>query len=175
MLWMILIWIHITAAMFWIGGMLFFSIVLVPSLRGLPIGQRSEVMSRIGRRFRKTGWISLGVLLVTGLLQLYRLGIPVFMGGWIWAKLVMVVLMVSLTLLHEFVLGPRSIEMSRKVGPGAQNYGAPLKVGPGAQNYGAQLANPTPHPLQRTVRWMARFNLIIGLFIVLASVYLART
>ena len=162
MLWMILIWIHITAAMFWIGGMLFFSIVLVPSLRGLPIGQRSEVMSRIGRRFRKTGWISLGVLLVTGLLQLYRLGIPVFMGGWIWAKLVMVVLMVSLTLLHEFVLGPRSIEMSRKVGPGAQNYGA-------------QLANPTPHPLQRTVRWMARFNLIIGLFIVLASVYLART
>lgn len=149
MFWMILIWIHVTAAMFWIGGMLFFAIVLVPSLRGLPILQKTELMSRIGQRFRKTGWISLGVLLVTGLLQLYRLGIPAFMGGWVWAKLVMVVLMVSLTLLHDLVLGPRSIEISR--------------------------ANPTPHPLQGTVRWMARFNLIIGLFIVLASVYMART
>ena len=149
MFWMILIWIHITAAMFWVGGMLFFSMVLVPSLSRLPIGQRRELMSQIGQRFRKTGWISLGVLLVTGLLQLYRLGIPAFMGGWLWAKLAMVVLMVSLTLLHDLVLGPRSIEISR--------------------------ANPAPHPLQQTVRWMARFNLIIGLFIVLASVYLSRT
>lgn len=149
MFWMIVIWIHITAAMFWVGGMLFFSMVLVPSLRGLPIGQRSELMSRIGQRFRKTGWISLGVLLVTGLLQLYRLGMPAFMEGWFWAKLAMVVLMVCLSILHDLVLGPRSIEMSR--------------------------ANPTPHPLQQTVRWMARFNLLVGLAIVLASVYLART
>lgn len=149
MFWMIVIWIHVASAMFWIGGMLFFTIVLVPSLRGFPIGQRRELMSQIGLRFRKTGWISLGVLLVTGLLQLYRLGIPAFMGEWLWPKLAMVAVMVSLTLLHDLVLGPRSIEISR--------------------------ANPAPHPLQRTVRWMARFNLIIGLFIVLASVYLART
>ncbi len=146
---MIVIWIHVAAAMFWIGGMLFFAIVLVPSLRGLPIGQRRELMSQIGLRFRKTGWIALSILLVTGLLQLYRLGIPAFMGGWLWAKLAMVVLMVCLSILHDLVLGPRSIEISR--------------------------ANPAPHPLQRTVRWMARFNLVIGLFIVLASIYLART
>lgn len=149
MFWMVVIWIHVIAAMFWIGGMLFFAMVLVPSLSGLPTGQRRELMSRIGLRFRKTGWTALGVLLVTGLLQLYRLGMPAFIGEWLWAKLAMVALMVSLTLLHDLVLGPRSIEMSR--------------------------ADPAPHPLQRTVRWMARFNLLVGLAIVLASVYLART
>lgn len=73
MFWMILIWIHILAAMFWIGGMLFFSLVLIPSLQGVPPPQRADLMGRIGMRYRRAGWISLALLLVTGLLQLYRL------------------------------------------------------------------------------------------------------
>ncbi|MFY9270908.1 MAG: DUF4149 domain-containing protein [Candidatus Manganitrophaceae bacterium] len=145
---MILIWIHILAAMFWIGGMLFFSMVLVPSLLGLPSEQRTELISRIGQRFRKAGWISLGILLVTGLLQVYHLGLPVFMEGWLWAKLSMVILMVSLTLLHDFVLGPRAVEISR--------------------------ANPGPRSLRGTVRWLPRLNLVVGILVVLAAVYVAR-
>lgn len=148
MIWMILIWIHLLAAMFWIGGMLFFAIVLVPSLRAVPSPQKTEMISQIGHRFRKTGWISLGLLLVTGLSQLYHLGSPVFAKGWLWAKLFLIVLMVSFTLLHDFVLGPRSIEINR--------------------------ANPGSHPLRGTARWLPRLNLAVGILVVLAAVYLAQ-
>jgi uncharacterized membrane protein len=146
---MILIWIHILAAMFWIGGMLFFSLVLVPSLRGLPASQRADLMSQIGQRYRRAGWISLAVLLVTGLLRLYQLGFaPLATDGWIWTKLALVLVMIGLTLLHDLLLGPRSIQISR--------------------------STAAPHPLQQNVRWMARLNLVIGLFVVLAAVYVAR-
>ncbi|NKE70824.1 DUF4149 domain-containing protein [Nitrospiraceae bacterium HYJII51-Mn-bac16s-1-B09] len=149
MLWMILIWIHVLAAMFWVGGMLFFSIVLIPSLRKMPVLQRAELMSEIGRRFRWSGWISLGVLLTTGLLRLYSLEFQeIRMGGWLGTKLALIALMIALTLLHDIVLGPRSIQISRSAA--------------------------APHPLQRTVRWMARLNLVVGLFVVLAAVYVAR-
>lgn len=148
MFWMILIWVHILAAMFWIGGMLFFSLVLVPSLRGLPPPQRADLMSRIGQRYRRAGWISLAVLLATGLLRLYQLGFaPLAADGWIWTKLALVLVMIGLTLLHDLLLGPRSIQISR---------------------------SGTPHPLQQIVRWTARLNLVIGLFVVLAAVYVAR-
>lgn len=148
MFWMILIWIHISAAMFWIGGMLFFSIVLIPSLRKMPPADRAGLMSEIGRRFRLTGWTALGILLVTGLLRVYHLGLPLRMEGWFGMKLALIALMISLTLLHDIVLGSRSIRISR--------------------------STAAPHRLQRTVRWMARLNLLVGLFIVLAAVYLAR-
>jgi uncharacterized membrane protein len=148
MIWMILIWIHLLASMFWIGGMLFFAVVLVPTLRALPPQQKAELINRIGPRFRKTGWISLGILLATGLFQLYRLGPPVFAEGWLWVKLFLIVLMVSLTFLHDLVLGPGSIEIHR--------------------------ANPGPHPLQGMTRWIARLNLVVGVFIVLAAIYVAR-
>lgn len=149
MFWMILIWIHILAAMFWIGGMLFFSLVLIPSLQGVPPPERADLMGRVGMRYRRAGWISLALLLVTGLLQLYRLNFaPPAADGWIWAKLTLVIVMVGLTLLHDLILGPKSIQISR--------------------------ATAAPHPLQRTVRWMARLNLAVGLFVVLAAVYIAR-
>lgn len=149
MIWMILIWVHILAAMFWIGGTLFFSLVLIPSLRGLPPPQRTDLMSRIGQRYRRTGWISLAVLLVTGLIRLHQLEFaPLAAGGWIWAKLALVLVMVGLTLLHDLLLGPRSIQISR--------------------------STTVPHPLQSIVRGIARLNLAIGLFVVLAAVYVAR-
>jgi uncharacterized membrane protein len=147
MIWKLLIWIHLLAAMFWIGGMLFFAIVLVPSLRLLPPPQKAELIGRIGQRFRKTGWISLGILLVTGLSQLYHLGSPVFAEGSLWVKLILIVLMVFFTLLHDFVLDPGSVEISR--------------------------ANPAS-PLRGTVRWLPRLNLAVGIFVVLAAVYLTR-
>lgn len=69
-------------------------------------------------------------------------------GCWIWVKLALVLVMIGLTLLHDFILGPRSIQMSR--------------------------STEGPHPIRRTVRWIARLNLVIGLFVVLATVYVAR-
>lgn len=146
---MLILWIHILAAMFWIGGMLFFSLILVPSLGALPRSDRTELMGRIGQRYRKAGWISLAILLATGLIRLYHLNwLPLTGGRWIWAKLALILLMLIMTLLHDLILGPRSIRISQLCG--------------------------ASHPLQTRVRWMARFNLLIGLLVVFAAIYVAR-
>lgn len=149
MFWMIIVWIHLIAAMFWIGGMLFFSIVLIPSLKGTPTAERKNLVSRIGRQFRMSGWIALGLLIVTGIVRLYHRGIPLHSyGSALLVKLLLVLVMVSLTLLHDFILGPKSMRMSR--------------------------TTSGSFPLQNTVRWMARFNLLVGLFVVLAAVYMGH-
>ncbi len=146
---MLVLWIHMLAAMFWIGGMLFFSLVLIPSLGGMARSERMELMGRIGRRYRRAGWISLAILLATGLIRLSHLSwLPLTGGRWIWAKLALIVLMLGMTLLHDLVLGPQSIRISRSSG--------------------------APHPLQKRVRWMARLNLLIGLFVVFTAIYVSR-
>ncbi|MFQ5542846.1 MAG: DUF4149 domain-containing protein [Nitrospiria bacterium] len=146
----IVMWVHLIAAMFWIGGMLFFAIVLVPCLRsGLPENQRTELISRVGLRFRGCAWILIGMLLVTGLFRLYQNGIPLSQYGRpLSIKLSLVFILMTLSVLHDFVLGPKSIALSRTLS--------------------------RPHPLQKTVRWIARINLLVGLMIVLAAVSLVH-
>ena len=143
-------WFHVIAAMFWIGGTLFFAIVLIPSLAGaLPDKQKVELISRIGLRFRFCGWLSLAVLALTGSIRLYQNGSPLSSyGASLGFKLSLVVLVVLLTLAHDFILGPKSIALSR-------------------QRQG-------PHPLQKVVRWVARLNLVLGLLVVLAAVLLVH-
>lgn len=150
MAWMVITWVHITAAMFWIGGMLFFVLVFIPSLQeDLSNTQKTALISRVGKRFRKSGWIALGVLFGSGLLSLYHRGLSLSdYGRPLWIKLSLVFLMVSLSFLHDVVLGPKSIRISQ--------------------------TTTGPHRLQIIVRWMARFNLIVGLLVVLAAVYLVH-
>jgi putative copper resistance protein D len=149
MFWMMIVWIHILAAMFWVGGMIFFASVLIPSLKGVPAELRTALVSRIGKRYRTAGWTALGVLLVTGLLNLLHRGIPLQAYGPAFrAKLFLIAATLALTLLHDLVLGPKSIRVSR--------------------------AAAAPHPLQKIVRLLARLNLVVGLLIILAAVYLVR-
>ena len=146
---MIVVWIHILAATFWVGGMLFFASVVVPSLKGISPELRTDLVSRIGKRCRTAGWGALGVLLITGLLNLHLRGIPLqAYGSAFWVKLFLIAVTVALTLLHDLVLGPKSIRVSR--------------------------TTSAPHPLQKIVRLLARLNLVVGLLIILAAVYLVR-
>ena len=66
--------IHVLAAMTWVGGLIFLTIVVVPGTRKLDPAARSVVLTGLGRRFRLVGWVSLGILLVTGLLNAGRFG-----------------------------------------------------------------------------------------------------
>lgn len=143
-------WIHIIAAMFWIGGTLFFALVLIPTLAGaLPDKQKIDLISKVGKRFRVCGWFSLGVLVLTGAIRLYQNDMPLgSYGASLIFKLTLVVLVIVLTLVHDFILGPKSIALSRQ------------KRG--------------PHPFQAVVRWVARLNLILGLLVVLAAVFFVR-
>lgn len=99
--------IHVLAAIVWIGGMLFIALVLVPVARRLEPVERARLVQATGLRFRAVGWIALGLLLLSGLLNLwlrpYLLGVPLF-----HIKLGLVVLALALGVVHDFVLGPRA-------------------------------------------------------------------
>jgi uncharacterized membrane protein len=75
-------WFHVVAAMFWIGGTLFFAIVLIPALSGaLPERQKVELISRVGLRFRVCGWLSLAMLVLTGSIRLSQRGLLVVLAA----------------------------------------------------------------------------------------------
>jgi putative copper resistance protein D len=94
--------------MVWIGGMLFIVLVLVPVTRRLDDpALRARLVQQTGRRFRAVGWIALGVLIVTGLVNLwlhpFLLASPRF-----HSKAGLIVLTLILSAFHDFVLGPRA-------------------------------------------------------------------
>ena len=101
-------WIHVLAAITWVGGMLFIALVLVPTARALddaPV--RTRVIRDSGRRFRVVAWMALAILVLTGLSNLwfepFLLRSPRFHG-----KLGLVGLALILSAFHDFVLGPRA-------------------------------------------------------------------
>jgi putative copper export protein len=99
------------AAALWVGGMGFFALVVVPVvLRNLESEQARAVLRKAGERFAKVGWVSLGVLIVTGVGNLaFRgllpaLGTAMFwrtpFGSTLALKLVTVALVLVMAVLH---------------------------------------------------------------------------
>ncbi len=146
-------WIHLMAAVTWIGGMLFMALVLGPLLPGVPPPLRGELTRAVGERLRIVGWVAIGLLVLTGILNLALMGIsPNDLLETPWGRLFLVKIglvgvMIVLSALHDFVLGPRLVQA-----PG----------------------NPTPSPLRQTVVWLARLNLVVGLLVFLAAVRLSH-
>lgn len=114
------IWIHVIAAIFWIGGMLFLTLVIAPFLKGIEDPrERSRIYQAVGTRFRFWGWIAIAILLISGPLNLYLMGIslgnllnPDFYRGpygkTLITKLSLVTLIVITSFLHDFVFGPKA-------------------------------------------------------------------
>lgn len=153
--------IHILAAFLWLGGMLFFALVSAPVLRRLESPElRSRVFREIGEQFRWVGWACIGVMLVTGVLNLWFAG---FLSGesllstefWstpygrtLGGKLGAVLVMVVVSALHDFVLGPRATRLT----PGT----------------------PEAAAFRRRAVLLARVNAVLGVIVVWAAVLLAR-
>ena len=107
----LLAWGHVLAAVAWIGGMLFLSFVLVPVFkRGTFGADRRMLFQTLARRFRVMVWGSIIVLVATGpLLVSSRTGTLAEPEGWrsvLSTKLWLVALLVGLTAVHDFWLGP---------------------------------------------------------------------
>lgn len=162
-LYLISVYLHILAVLTWLGGMIFVSLVAVPALRAMrdpPL--QARVLTGLGRRFRNLGWIAIGLLVVTGTLNAVgrwgwqALTSPEFWGapagqtlGW---KLALVGLMMALSALHDFRLGPRLTAARRS--------GAPSE---------------TIERQRRRASWLARVNLLLGLVVVALAVILVRS
>jgi putative copper export protein len=106
------VWIHLIAATFWIGGMLFLSLVAVPLLKqdSDPLtAQRGFI--NLARRFRKLVWIVLTLLVITGSFLLpTHIDFSASIGEWppaLLIKLSLVVLLIVVSLLHDQVIGPK--------------------------------------------------------------------
>ncbi|MBI4496672.1 MAG: CopD family protein [Chloroflexi bacterium] len=168
--------IHVLAAMVWVGGMLFLSLVAVPATRGWEPALRARALRALGRRFRVVGWIALGVLIVTGLLNAARYGydpLALLRGEWLasgfgqalTAKLALVLLMVALTLAHDVV--------SVRTGAAPTAGGAGGRPGAdGGTAPGPPSAPPKAAP--RRVAWLGRLNLLVALAVVVLAVLLVR-
>jgi len=121
LLYLFSVWLHIVAAIVWIGGMAFLVLVVVPWLRGGGRAQAGTLLRDTGRRFRTIGWVCLGVLAVTGTFNLAMRGVglgsftePAWLasafGRTVVAKLTLFVLMIALSLVHDFFVGPRATD-----------------------------------------------------------------
>jgi copper resistance protein D len=69
------VWLHIIGVSFWIGGMLFLPMVLLPAIKDHP--DRRNLLMTTGLKFRVAGYIVLALLLVTGILNMYFRGVDV--------------------------------------------------------------------------------------------------
>jgi len=161
-LYLVSVYLHISAAFLWLGGMIFLSLVLVPSLRASADGaQMARVMTVVGRRYRRLGWWAMGTLVLTGLLNAVgRWTAPVLLTGAFWSsaagrilgfKLLVVALMFGVSAVHDFVLGPRSAAR-RQAGAAPE-----------------ELAR-----LRRQVSWLGRANLAFGMLVLALAVWLVR-
>lgn len=162
------VWLHVLAAIFWLGGSLFLALVVLPVFRAE--GRSSEALElvhRVGPRFSRLGWAALAALAATGLVNLWfrggslaALATAAFWlrpaGAVLAAKLALVAAIVVLSLLHDRRDGPRS-----RIAPGAS-----ARVGEQAPEAG--------EPARRRARILARINLILGLAVVALAVVLVR-
>lgn len=147
--------------MVWLGGTFFLAAVGAPVLRRVePPALRADLFRRLGARFRAVGWVAIGVLLATGALNLKLRGLldadTLFDAGF-WGrpygrtlgwKLALVAAMLALSVLHDFVLGPRA-----------------SRLAPGS---------PEAQAARRRAAWLARINAALGVALVAVAVRLAR-
>jgi putative copper export protein len=111
----LIIWIHLVAAIAWIGGLLFHRLVLRPAIgRVLLPGKGQEIftgiLTRIETRFKTLRWLSLATLLVTGIVNLLNEGGSARMesawGAWLMLKLLFVLIVIGLTAIHDVGMAP---------------------------------------------------------------------
>lgn len=163
MLYVLLVWLHILAAASWVGGAIFMVFVLVPVMRTPELrASAGNLVHAIGARFRWLGWICLGTLVASGsaILAAKGIGTSALCSGAFWSspfghtlafKLLLVASILSISGVHDFVIGPRA----RK----------------------ALQANPTSAEsagLRRQASWMGRLVVLLALAVILLGVSLSR-
>jgi uncharacterized membrane protein len=119
-LYLVSVWLHILAAITWLGGILFIVLVVVPWLRGGGRASAAPFLLETGMRFRNIGWTCFGILLVTGTFNLYVRGVRWHdlprvewlrssFGCAVVLKLLLFTTVLLVSAVHDLVLGPRAV------------------------------------------------------------------
>ena len=154
-----LVWLHVLAAVSWIGGSIFLSLVLVPVLRREPFAsQRGVLIRTTAIRFRPVVWGAIAILVLTGPMLLHQRGISIMNpSGWpmiLSIKLGLVAILLLVTVTHDLIIGPR--------------VGRILQI-PAESRIRSDQAMVAWSP------WLARSSLVLTLVVLLAAVILVRS
>lgn len=154
-----LVWIHLLAAVVWVGGMVFLSVVLVPVLkRDGDFARHVALFRTVAYRFRAVVWGAMGILVATGSVMAMGRSIPLT-EPWQWptifvTKISMVSFLFTLTLLHDLVVGP---QVRRILGTAEADRSSRDRM------------------LVRYSALVPRLSLLVALLVLLLAVVLART
>jgi copper resistance protein D len=157
-LYFFLTWFHLLAAIAWIGGMIFLSLVLAPLVRSRKAAPEFMALFRsAARRFRLIVWIAMALLLSTGPLLLHERGLSLLEpSGWphiVRVKLGLVGILFLVTGLHDLLLGPRLSHIG---------------------SLPESARTPWDRTILRTFSWVPRLALLLSLGVLAAAVVLAR-
>ncbi|HSL02065.1 MAG TPA: hypothetical protein VK901_00825 [Nitrospiraceae bacterium] len=155
----LLVWLHVLAAVSWIGGMIFLSLVLAPLIRSRKAAPEFMALFRsAAQRFRFVVWGAIAVLLSTGPVLLHQRGLSILEpAGWphvLWMKLGLVGALLLLTATHDLLLGSQVRKISA--------------LPEGARSSWDQI-------IVRTSSWVPRIGLFLALGVLLAAVAFARS
>jgi len=150
---LISVFIHIISVSFWIGGMLFIPLILVPSIKKQP--NRVLLLYKTGIKFRFYGWLSVIVLIITGFLNIYFKGLPFTWAFFTYSsygrllriKLALFVVMLLIAGVHDFYYGSKSI---------------------------TEMQNTNNHKFKLMARLTGMINLLLALTIAFLGIALSR-
>jgi len=150
-------WIHLLAAITFIGGWMFVQLVVSPSLTEgkakSPSMEAIEMVKKVGQRFKTVGWVSLMVLIFTGASQLLdesgSARIETSWGLIMMLKLFVFAIVGGLIFVHDLILDP---------------YGVPAKGYKGEAQ---------PLMFSGKVVWVQRTILGLSLAVLFIAVYLS--
>jgi copper resistance protein D len=158
------VFFHILIAMFWMGGMLFTIAVLVPAARTRLARHKALLFHELGTRFSRISWILFPLLVLTGLMALYGKGYRIahLMAADFWSsgygsllagKLVLFLMVLIISALHDFWLGPRAVAILEQE---------------------QEKGSPSVSKVVMASRWAGRATFLLGLAIVFMAVRLVR-
>jgi len=117
LVYLVSVWLHILAAMTWIGGMAFLVLVVVPWLRAGNRAEAGRLLRETGARFRTVGWTCFAILTATGTYNLWVRGVRFSsftdaawlrsdFGHSVVSKLGVFVAVLVMSAIHDFIVGP---------------------------------------------------------------------
>lgn len=106
------VWLHILAAMTWMGGMVIFVAAVMPYLRQRPEDERARFLDWFGARFRAVSWWCFGILIASGTFNLWSRGVrfgdvlrpewrATTFGSLALIKLTLVAIAIAVSVAHE--------------------------------------------------------------------------
>lgn len=111
--------IHLLAAVTWIGAGIFINIILNPSLRALEPMQAGKLMGSVSKRMIRISWMSALLLVVTGFMKIPHTMLFNFNSVYasvITLKLCLVLIVLIFASLITFVYAPKIIKFSPQAG-----------------------------------------------------------